>query len=398
MSSRVPEFKNKAIILGVPVNDRPMNFFVEKIDNALIKNKQLRLYTPNPEICLKAEKNENYLHVLERADFNLPDGIGLKLGAKILGEKLKNRVTGADLTRRLLEKYQYQKIKIFIVLRHNSLTGKSDLKKMFQEKYPQINFQAEKLNPEDLNNCDNLLNKINNFQPDIIFTTLGAPEQEIWIDKYLSWLPKTKIALAVGGSFDFLTGQIKRAPKALSKSGLEWLYRFYQEPKRLKRVKNATVDFLLTCHRWKERMNKKYRQNAVAVVKNQNNKFLIIKNPRFKNHWQFPQGGIELGEKPEKGVIRELSEEVGASKKLFKIIKKIPEQHRYDWPDYAKKIKGYKGQKQSAYLIQYLGTNRQMDLKKSFEAEKIKWVKKQDLKKLIHHHRQELLKKILTHI
>ena len=90
---------------------------------------------------------------------------------------------------------------------------------------------------------ENLLKKINEKNPDIIFVALGGLKQEKWIDVNLKNLPSVKLAMGIGGAFDFISGKIKRAPLVMRKLGLEWLFRLFLEPRRIKRIFNATVRF-----------------------------------------------------------------------------------------------------------------------------------------------------------
>lgn len=396
--NRPAEFDKKTIILGVVIDDQPLDFVLEKIEQFLCSAGQRPIFTPNPEICLKAEKDESYRYILNTASISLPDGFGLKLGAKILGETLENRVAGSDLTRKLLEKYNNREIKVYIILRADSLSTENDLKKLFKQRYPNIEMRCSSLDIKNYDACDDILNSINSFEPQMIFVCLGAPTQEIWIHKYLKLIPSVKVALGIGGSFDFLTEKIKRAPQFMRDLGMEWFYRLYQEPRRLGRIKNATADFLLVCHRWKKRIEDEFRENVVGVIRNKQGRFLIQKNPRFKNHWQFPQGGVDKNEKATEAVVREVSEEIGAPEKLFKVVKQIPENHVYEWPEYAKRLKGYKGQAQTAFLLDFLGKGSEFELKGSREAEEIKWVNKNDLLKFIHPARQEFARKIIKYL
>ena len=390
-----PEFKNKAIILGVKIDDISIDHALNRVDQYLGSFEKHKIYTPNPEICLKAESDSEYRHVLNSADLNLPDGFGLKLGAKILNVKLENRVAGSDFTRELLNKYDKESKKVFIVLRDDSLTTEDDLKKLFADKYSNLKYNIGIVKKNDPFNCDEVLNDINEFEPELLFVCLGAPNQEIWINKFQKLLT-AKVFLGVGGSFDFLTGRIKRAPKVMRDLGVEWLYRLYQEPKRLARIKNATADFLLTCHKWKKRIATEYRKNVLGVV-TKDNKYLVQKNPRF-NHWQFPQGGIDQDESPEDAVIREVSEEVGCQQNKLSIIKKIPETHTYDAPPHAQLLQGNKGQAQTAFLLEFKGVDSDFKFGESHEVEEIKWVAKGELLDVIHHHRHEFVRKILKHL
>ncbi|MBI5077257.1 WecB/TagA/CpsF family glycosyltransferase [Candidatus Falkowbacteria bacterium] len=248
------------------------------------------------------------------------------------------------------------------------------------------------------NDCDDVLNEIIAFAPEILFVSLGAPAQEFWINKYLKFFPIVRIAMGVGGSFDFLTEKIKRAPKIMRDLGVEWLYRLYKEPKRLKRIKNATADFLLACHRWSERIKNDFRMNALGVIINKDGKLLLIKNKRFKDHWQFPQGGIEAGETAEQAVIREISEEIGCDTKLLRIIRRMDETNKYVWPSYGQLLKGYKGQQQTAFVLEFNGNDSDIDMRKSSEAEDFKWVAKDDVLNELHRDRRQFAQDIIRHL
>ena len=391
------ELRDKPIILGVKIDDLAMEKILARISDYLESKNQHKIFTPNPEICLEAEADENYRRILNEADINIPDGVGLKLGAMILGEKIENRVTGADLTAELLELLDKKNKRAFVLLRADSLTKPLELKKYFKKNFPAIDFDCGTVEISDYLNCDAVLNRITEFSPDILFAALGAPAQELWISRYLKVMPSVKIALGVGGSFDFLTEKIKRAPEAVRELGFEWLYRLYQEPKRLKRIKSAVGDFLLMCHKWKKRIDTQMRENVVGVIKNKEGKYLLAFNPRF-DHWQFPQGGVEAGESPESAVVREVGEEVGANPLLFEVEKKIPEKHSYDSPRYAQLLKGFKGQSQTAFVLKFSGTDEDIDFRDSDEVEKIVWLAKSDLVEKIHPMGREFAKKIVKYL
>jgi len=392
------EFRNIATILGVKINDISLDETMDKIADFLNSDSSKKIYTPNPEICLKAEKDEYYRQILNDSDINIPDGFGLKLGAKILKETLNNRVTGADLTKNILEKYKNSNYKIGIILRTDSLSKPTDIKNLFAEKYPKLQFTFTSIDRNNYLNCDQSLNKLLEFQPQILFVCLGAPMQEIWINKFLKILPSIKIALGVGGSFDFLTGKMNRAPEIIRKLGMEWFYRLYKEPKRLGRIKNATADFLLKCHEWNKRIATTLRPNVLGIIKNREGLYLIQKNPRLKDHWQFPQGGIALNEDPESAVVREASEELGIHPDLLFVIRKFPETHEYTWPRYAQLLRGYKGQRQAAFLLDFKGTDNDIHPGESDEVEDFKWVEKKDLINSLNPIRRSYAEKLIKYL
>ncbi|KKR07589.1 MAG: Teichoic acid biosynthesis protein [Parcubacteria group bacterium GW2011_GWC2_39_14] len=396
------DLQNKAIILGVKIDDQPLEYFLEKTREFMASDAPHSVYTPNPEICLKAASSEEYKDTLNSADLNLPDGFGLKLGAKILGTDLKNRVTGADFTRELLG--QNNSARVFVLLRNDSLTTLEDLKKFFDNSYPQVKLGCA-LSAKTPIADKVLLDKIKKHQTQVLFVCLGAPEQEEWIENNLGkgigdkgYGSSVRIALGVGGSFDFLSGKIKRAPKLMQELGMEWLFRLYQEPKRLMRIKHATADFLLECHKWAKRIKTEYRANVLGVIKNKDGLYLIQENAHLPNHWQFPQGGVDKNENIEIAILREINEELGFELDKMKVVKRIKAEHAYISPKHYQLLHGYKGQKQIAFLVEYSGAIDSNQFRPNREVAAIKWVKKDELLKLLHPVRQEFTKKFIDEI
>ena len=118
-----------------------------------------------------------------------------------------------------------------------------------------------------------------------------------------------------------------------------------------------------------------YRKNVGSVIF-KDNKFLLVLMPikSFNDYWKFPQGGVNEGEKRREAVMRELKEELGTDK--FKIIKQYPYKHRYDWDETSTKSNGYKwrGQKQTFFLVEFLGTDKDIKIDKE-EIENISKIK-----------------------
>lgn len=98
---------------------------------------------------------------------------------------------------------------------------------------------------DDWNN-NTYFHEITKTEPDIILVGLGFPEQEQWIDAHARRIPSVRIAMAIGGAFDFWTKVAVRAPQWMQRAGLEWVWRFMREPRRWKRIWNAIVVFPLT--------------------------------------------------------------------------------------------------------------------------------------------------------
>jgi len=214
MYRRVEKNMEKIEILGVKIDNLTLIKILEKIEYFLLSSRTNYIVTPNPEIILTAQNNTELKNMLNEADLSIPDGVGLKIASKF---KIKERITGTDLMNNILKKYINKKFKFII-----NETGLSSKKEVLQ-----------KANV-----------KIDESYPDIIFVGLGCPRQEKWIKENIAKYPNTRLILTVGGAFDFLTGKQKRAPLLFRKIGLEWLWRLIKQPKRYKRIFNATIKFL----------------------------------------------------------------------------------------------------------------------------------------------------------
>jgi N-acetylglucosaminyldiphosphoundecaprenol N-acetyl-beta-D-mannosaminyltransferase len=229
-------------ILDIKVDEIDLPAVVSQINSWLGETDQHFITTVNPEFVVAAQKNFVFKEILNRADISTVDGSGLVWAAKFLtGEKLE-RVTGVDLTLELLSG-KCPQAQIYL------LGGAPGVAEAVKIKYARENIvSAEdggKLlgNNNELENNQAILDRINNSGANILLVAFGQIKQEMWLAENLPKLPNIKIAIGVGGTFDYLSGRAKRPPQWLRNLGLEWLYRLIKEPKRWKRIWNATAVF-----------------------------------------------------------------------------------------------------------------------------------------------------------
>ncbi|MCK5122903.1 MAG: WecB/TagA/CpsF family glycosyltransferase [Candidatus Pacebacteria bacterium] len=238
-------------ILGVKIDKINNQKILDKVEGFLLSNKQNYIVTLNSEIILKTQKDEEYFHILNNADLSITDGIGLKLAGLVSGCNIE-RIPGADLTKQILQIAQNKKLKIAVLNWRGGLSEKEDIEKALIKKYHGLEFIIEDIERDFVNftETESFVN-LQNFEPAILFVALGAPYQEKLIYHNLSKIPSVKLALGVGGSFDFISGKIKRAPLLFQKLGLEWLWRLIMQPKRWKRIYNAVIVFPCKFIKWK---------------------------------------------------------------------------------------------------------------------------------------------------
>lgn len=229
----------KETVLGIQVNTENYDELIEQIFQRIERKEKSLIVAINPEKIMKAKEDPALKKLLNEAEFQIPDGIGVILASKIQKGQISERVTGVDLMIRLCEEAATKQKPIFLY------GGKPGVAASAAEKlkalYPGIQIAGIQHGYETDN--EKVIAKINEAKPDILFVAMGSPKQENWINANRDQLYPT-IYQGVGGSFDVLAGNVKRAPKAFQKVGLEWFYRLMMEPKRIKR-QMALPKFLL---------------------------------------------------------------------------------------------------------------------------------------------------------
>lgn len=228
-------------ILGINISVSYRLEIMAKIKEFLSDGRQHYIITPNPEIILTANKDKEFFDILNKADLALPDGVGLKITAWLMGVNLF-RITGADLVKDILATAEARNRRAAVFNWRDGLSGAEDIKRALADNYPNLRALAVDVERGTVM-PESILEQAREFKPDIIFSTLGAPYQEKFIFHNLAGLPSVKLGMGVGGSFDFLAGKLPRAPLWLRTIGLEWLWRLIKQPRRWKRIYNAVMVF-----------------------------------------------------------------------------------------------------------------------------------------------------------
>ena len=187
--------------------------------------------TPNPEFILAAEGDGEFRAVLNGADLVLPDGIGVVYSARILGRPLQGRVPGIEFAEDMLACLNGTGGRLYLLGAKPGVAEEAG--RRILERYPNLTLcgtQDGYFKDEEA-----ALLKVAAARPDLLFVCLGAPKQELWMEKNG---PATgaRLLCGLGGSLDIFSGTTERAPKFWSDHGLEWLYRLCREPRRIGRM------------------------------------------------------------------------------------------------------------------------------------------------------------------
>jgi N-acetylglucosaminyldiphosphoundecaprenol N-acetyl-beta-D-mannosaminyltransferase len=207
---------------GIKVDNVTLDECKAKVEGFLSSGDRHLIVTPNPEIIVTLQKDQELKGIVNSASLRIPDGISMVVVSKILRTPLKERVSGIDLMLKLVG----LKKKIFL------LGGAPGVAQEAAGKLPGANVVG--IHHGYFNDDAEVIRMIKDTRPDILFVGLGAGRQEKWISKHLKELD-IPVSMVIGGSLDVISGRKKRAPKWIQKLYIEWLYRLITEPQRIKR-------------------------------------------------------------------------------------------------------------------------------------------------------------------
>ena len=243
---------------------------LKEVRDFLVERGQFLVVTPNPEIILASRREPTLKRILNSADLSIADGTGILWAATVqrfawkkrlrvvvglyaifaylslffypgfCRRVLPERVTGVDLMLKMAEKLE---VRMFLLGAEEGVAEK--VREKLTGLNPKLNVVGTYSGSPLPRDEKAIITEIKAVQPEILLVAFGAPAQELWLKRNLRKLPSVKVAMGVGGSFDFIAGVKKRAPQWMRKLGLEWLFRLIMQPKRIARIYRAVVKFPL---------------------------------------------------------------------------------------------------------------------------------------------------------
>lgn len=223
----------KVDILGVKIDNLNLSQALDKVEELVEKGRKGEpkyIVKPNVEIVTYAQSDSKFKNILNSADLSLPDGVGLMIGSRLLGNGLKQRVGGPDLTEAILKLAQKCGYSCYFYGARPHVIER--LSSVLKKRLPKLKIAG--FHHGYLEKDESAIEGIIKSKPDILFVALGYPKQEKWIVTNLNKL-KVPLSIAEGGSFDFISGEVKRAPVWMRRIGLEWFFRLMTEPNRIRR-------------------------------------------------------------------------------------------------------------------------------------------------------------------
>ena len=239
------EAQRKAVavtrLFGIPVARTTQSGFAEKMVEFAKgpRNKAKVIATLNVDFVTNAvagcgfKGNPELWDYLKKADFVTADGMPIVLLSKLKGQPIPERATGADLVPELADRFTEEGLSFYVLGgQEPALTEALDI---LRKKNPQLKVAGTDTSMISLTDCpenDAVIERINNSGADLLFVALGNPKQELWMGRNAHRI-RVPVMIGVGGTFNFISGHVKRAPHWMQKCGMEWIWRVIAEPRRL---------------------------------------------------------------------------------------------------------------------------------------------------------------------
>lgn len=241
-------------ILNTYVDVVSMQETLEKVEQIIKVRKPTQHVVINASKVNLMERDEELREIVNACPLINADGASIVWAAKQLGVPLKERVTGIDLFLKLVELSNEKGYSIYLFGAKEEIVTK--VKNIFEEKYPNIKIVGYRNGYFTEADEPQIAADMKESGADMMFVAFSSPKKEYWIKKYLNEI-NIPFVMGVGGSFDVVAGVTERAPEWMQKHGLEWLYRFLQEPKRMwRRYIIGNVQFILLTYKYKLKARK----------------------------------------------------------------------------------------------------------------------------------------------
>ncbi len=222
-------------LMGVPIHnvttEETITYIGQWIESSSL-GETYQIATVNPEFLMQARKHAAFRATLNRAALCLPDGYGVLWATQLRGIKLRERVAGSDLVPRISQEAAQRGWRIFYLGAAPGIAEKAA--NILQTRYPGLQVAGCYAGSPAPEEQAQIVAHIRASQAHIVFVAYGAPKQDLWLDRNLAATGAT-VGMGVGGSFDFIAGIRRRAPKWMQRIGFEWFYRLISEPWRWRR-------------------------------------------------------------------------------------------------------------------------------------------------------------------
>ena len=217
-------------MMGCAVDNHDMEESLAVVESFIRSGRPHQHVVVNVDKIVKASRDPGLRRIINDCDLINADGMPVVWASRLLGKPLKERVTGVDLFEALMARAAQKGWRVFLLGAREEVV--SGVARLYPARYPGLTIAGYRNGYWSQAEEEEVVAQISAARPDILFVAISSPTKEAFLARYQAAM-KVPFAMGVGGTFDVAVGHVKRAPVWMQKAGLEWFYRFLQEPRRM---------------------------------------------------------------------------------------------------------------------------------------------------------------------
>ncbi|KKO65111.1 WecB/TagA/CpsF family glycosyltransferase [Janthinobacterium lividum] len=217
-------------MMGCQIDNLTMEETLQKVEGFIQSGHPHQHVVVNVDKLVKAERDAELRRIINDCALINADGMPVVWASRLLGKPLKERVAGVDLFEALMRRSADKQWRVYLLGAREEVV--SEVKRLYELKYPGLTVAGYRNGYWSAEEEPGVVAQITEARADLLFVAISSPKKEHFLGQYQGQM-KIPFAMGVGGTFDVAVGRVKRAPVWMQKSGLEWFYRFLQEPRRM---------------------------------------------------------------------------------------------------------------------------------------------------------------------
>jgi N-acetylglucosaminyldiphosphoundecaprenol N-acetyl-beta-D-mannosaminyltransferase len=221
---------DRITMMGCQIDNLSMEETLHAIEGFIKSGKPHQHVVVNVDKLVKANRDPELRRIINDCALINVDGMPVVWASRFLGKGLKERVAGVDLFEALMQRSAEKNWRVFLLGARKEVV--SGVKDIYERKYPGLLVAGHRDGYWHPDEEQTVVEQIKAARADLLFVAFSSPKKELFLGRYQAEM-KIPFAMGVGGTFDVAVGRVKRAPLWMQRNGLEWFYRFLQEPRRM---------------------------------------------------------------------------------------------------------------------------------------------------------------------
>ncbi len=217
-------------MMGCQIDNLTMEETLGRVEQFIASGQPHQHVVVNVDKLVKASRDAELRQIINDCALINVDGMPVVWASRLLGKPLKSRVAGVDLFEALMQRASTKQWRVFLLGAREEVV--SGVKSLYETKYPGLVVAGYRNGYWKADEEPAVVEQIKAAQADLLFVAISSPKKEQFLGQYQAEM-KIPFAMGVGGTFDVAVGKVKRAPLWMQNNGLEWFYRFLQEPRRM---------------------------------------------------------------------------------------------------------------------------------------------------------------------